>query len=302
MKSSVTALILTLAGAIAARAAESTQFFYEPVPAALTGTLSKVDYGDEAAPSDKGHSVWILRLDRKITVNPKAGSELDVLERDVSEVQLTADDELMNHAALEKGSVTFYGTLSHAANTHHLRPVLMRVSAYQPVAPPVREIRPSPDGKFYVAWLDHDSGPPIGVIRSIMLRFATDQESLFSFVSSPRYTDAVWNSSSTRCVIADAPDNGGPRTWLVSKPPEGEDAWKALKIDPFSELEKAHYQADPDVHHLFRPSFSKIEWLSETTVQFHGFCNSGTYLLTVDATAPDKAPEIHKLSDGHLEK
>ena len=40
-----------------------------------------------------------------------------------------------------------------------------------------------------------------------------------------------------------------------------------------------------------RSSFSKIEWLSDTQVQFRGFCNSGTYLLTVDAAAPDKVPE-----------
>jgi hypothetical protein len=261
-----------------------------------------MDYGEDAAPSDRGHSVGILRLDRTITVNPKDGSELDVLERDVSEVQLMADEGLVNHAALEKSSVTFYGTLFHAASTHHLRPILMRVSAYHAVAPPVREIRPSPDGKFFVAWLDHDSGPPIGVIRSIMLRHTTDQESLFSFVSSPRYTDAVWNPSSTRCVIADAPDNGGPRTWLVSKPPEGEEDWKAQKIDPFAVVEKAHYHADPDVHHLFRPSFSKIEWLSDTRVQFRGICNSGTYLLTMDTTAPDKAPETQKLSAERSDK
>src|ERR1035437_11082386 len=167
MNSFLPALLLSLVAGIAARAADSIQFFYEPVPSTLTGTLSKVDYGEDAAPTDQGHSAWILRLDHTITVNPKDGSELDVLERDVSEVQLMADDGLVNHAALEKGSVTFYGTLLHAANTHHLRPVLMRVSAYQAVAPPVREIRPSPDGKFFVAWLDHDSGPPIGVIRSI---------------------------------------------------------------------------------------------------------------------------------------
>ncbi len=221
MKSFVTALLLTLSGAVAARADGGNQFFYDPVPATLTGTISKVDYAEDAAPADQGHGAWILRLDHTITVNPKAGNELDVLERNVSEVQLTGTNGLVDHAALEKGSVTFHGTLFHAANSHHLRPVLMRASAYQPVAPPVREIRPSPDGKFFVAWLDHDAGPPVGVLRAIVLRHATDQESLFSFVSSPRYTEAVWNPSSTRCVIADAPDNGGPRTWLLSKPPRG---------------------------------------------------------------------------------
>lgn len=302
MKPPALAWLMSFAAVIGVRAEESRQFFYDPVPSTLTGTVSKVANGDGAAPVDKGRSAWILRLDQAITVNPKDGSETDVLESNVSEVQLSGDESLIDHAALEKGSVTLYGKLAHAVTTRHLRSVLMQVSAYQPVAPPVREIRPSPDGKFFVAWLDHDAGPPIGEIRSIILRYTTDQESLFSFVSSPRYTDAAWNPSSTRCVIADAPDNGGPRTWLVSKPPEGQDDWVARKIDPFAAVYKAFRQADPEVYHLFRPSFLKIEWLSETKVRFRGFCNTGTYQLTVDATAPDKEPETVKLSDGLLEK
>lgn len=288
-------LLLILVSEVHAAGEEGRQFFYDPVPTTLTGTVEK-------GPGDPGGNDWVLRLERAITVNPKEGSDVCVLEREVKEVQLMGDSKLIEHAALKKGSVTFHGKLSHAGAGLHPCPVRMQVSAYRPVSPPVREILPSPDGRFFVAWLDHDEGPPIGEIRSIFLRSATDQETLFSFVSSPRDTRAAWNPSSTCCVIADAPDNGGPRTWLVSKPPENEDGWKASRIEPFAELEQAHLRADPEVHHLFRPSFSKIEWLSDTKVRFRARCNSGNYLLTMDVASADKATKVEKLPDDPAEK
>ncbi len=79
----------------------------------------------------------------------------------------------------------------------------------------VREIRKTPDGLFYAGWFDHDAGLPIGIIRPVVVRSATDSQDIFSFVTSPRVTKAAWNAASNRCVIADAPDNGGPGVWLV---------------------------------------------------------------------------------------
>jgi hypothetical protein len=178
----------------------------------------------------------------------------------------------------------------------------MQVGAYQPVTPPTREIRRSPDGKVFVAWVDHDLGPPLGQIRSIFLRYSSDQDTLFSVVSSPRDTKAAWNPASSRCVIADAPDNGGPRTWLaVHKSPEDWE-WKTRPIDPFRELEKKFRDSDPEVHHLFRPSFLGIEWLSDTKVRFRAYCNTGTYFLTLDTDRPDEPAVAEKLSDEFLEK
>ena len=87
---------------------------------------------------------------------------------------------------------------------------------------PAREIRRSPDGRYYVGWFDHDAGAPFGIIRPVVVRSASDPHDIFSFVSVPRSTDAAWNAASTRCVIADAPDNGGLTTWLIyQKTPQG---------------------------------------------------------------------------------
>ncbi len=161
-------------------------------------------------------------------------------------------------------------------------------------------VRYSPNKLYFVAWFDSDAGVPLGVVRSIVVRNASDPEDIFSIVSVPRATHAAWNPASNRCVIADAPDNGGPITWLVYQKKTGK--WDSRRLDPFELLEKAFYKADPEVHHLFRPSFRKIEWLSDTKVCFHGYCNSGTYLITVDTASPDSPPIAKKLSNKWIDE
>src|SRR5687767_1534447 len=102
---------------------------------------------------------------------------------------------------------------------------------------PVREIRRSPDGRYFVGWFDYDAGAPFGLIRPIVVRSSSDFYDIFSFVSVPRSTDAAWNAASTKCVIADAPDNGGPKTWLVyQKTPQ---EWASREIEPFATLYEA---------------------------------------------------------------
>lgn len=165
---------------------------------------------------------------------------------------------------------------------------------------PAREIRRSPDGRYFVGWFDYDAGAPFGLIRPVVFRSATDPYDIFSFVSSPRDTKAAWNSASSRCVIADAPDNGGPKTWLLQR--KAPEEWAVKEIEPFATLYRAFRKADPEVHHLFRPSILKIEWLTDSKVRFRGYCNTGTYLITMDAASPDRPPEIQKLSDKLLDQ
>lgn len=80
-----------------------------------------------------------------------------------------------------------------------------------------REVRLSPDGRHFVGWYDHDAGMPFGIIRPIVLRSVSGSYDMFSLVSVPRCTEAEWNSASSMCIISDAPDNGGPNTWLVQR-------------------------------------------------------------------------------------
>jgi hypothetical protein len=165
---------------------------------------------------------------------------------------------------------------------------------------PAREIRRSPDGRYFVGWFDHDAGAPFGLIRPVVFRSASDPYDIFSFVSSPRYTDAAWNPASSRCVIADAPDNGGPKTWLIyQKTPQ---EWASREIEPLATLETAFRKTDPQVRHLFRPSILKITWLSDTQVRFRGYCNIGTYLITIDTANPKQPPTTTKLSDEWLDE
>lgn len=156
-----------------------------------------------------------------------------------------------------------------------------------------REVRLSPDGLHFVGWYDHNAGLPFGVVRPIMLRSVSGQYDIFSIVSVPRSTSAAWNSASTMCVIADAPDNGGPNTWLVQR--KEDELWDTIKLDPFKEL-CAEYSKTSHGAELWRPSILKIKWISVTTVSFYSYCNLGTYLITIDTTATDKKPVIKKLS------
>jgi hypothetical protein len=161
-----------------------------------------------------------------------------------------------------------------------------------------REVRLSPDGLYFVGWYDHDAGRPFGLVRPIVLRSVSDPYDIFSLVSVPRYTQAEWNSASTMCVIADAPDNGGPNTWVVHR--KKDDQWSTLKLDPFRGL-YAEFSKTPHGAELWRPSILKIRWISDTSVSFHVYCNLGTYLISIDTKDADKKPISKKLSNELLE-
>lgn len=162
-----------------------------------------------------------------------------------------------------------------------------------------REVRLSPDGHYFVGWYDHDAGEPFGVVRPIVLRSVSDPYDIFSKVSVPRSTQAEWNAASSMCVIADAPDNGGPNTWLIYR--KKGDPWVSMKLDPFKSL-YAEFGRTSHGPTLFRPSILKIRWISDTTVNFHVYCNLGTYRITMDTTeGADKNPVGKKLSDQFLE-
>ncbi len=161
-----------------------------------------------------------------------------------------------------------------------------------------REVRISPDGRHFGGWYDHDAGMPFGIVRPIVVRSVEGTYDIFSLVSVPRQTDAEWNSASNRCIVTDAPDNGGPNTWLVYQKQEHE--WASVKLDPFKDLYEEFSKTDHGAS-LFRPSILKIRWVSETAVSFHAYCNLGTYMITIDTKEEGGNPVSKKLSDGLLE-
>ena len=157
-----------------------------------------------------------------------------------------------------------------------------------------REVRLSPDGHYFVGWYDHDAGKPFGEVRPIVLRSVSDPYDIFSLVSVPRSTQAEWNADSTKCVIADAPDNGGPTTWLIYRKKDNQ--WASVKLDPFKEI-YAEFSRTSHGPTLFRPSILSITWVSNTTVSFQAYCNLGSYMITIDTTETDKKPVSKKLQD-----
>jgi hypothetical protein len=179
-----------------------------------------------------------------------------------------------------------------------MTPVLLSASE------PKCEIRHSPDKKHLVAWFDQDVGQPLRDMRSVVLCASDDSTPLFSFVSIPRYTKAAWNPSSDRCLIADAPDNAGPVVWLLQKNSKGD--WSPSLLEPFTSLATEFYNKQSEGKEprstLFRPSLLKIEWLTDTKIRFRGYCNLGTYLMTMDTASPDTAAKVEKLSDKLLEE
>lgn len=167
--------------------------------------------------------------------------------------------------------------------------LLLSLSAGEPGT-----VHPSPDGKFYIGWFDHDAGKPFGLCRSVTLRGPTDPHDYFSFVTTPRNTQITWNKSSTRCILSDAPDNGGPTVWSLVRD-EPTDTWKPVKIDPFTSL-YAEFKRTAHGATLYRPSILKMIWDSETVVLFQTRCNLGEFEIALDVSDPTGQPTSRRLS------
>lgn len=131
----VLAMALTLA-AVFSPAAEPAWVSYEPAVVTLSGTIVKEAFGEDAAPMDVGRHVWILRLDRPISVRGIPKDEINTQEENVREIHLNAEHRKypIPEAAFGKTRFVVKGTLYHAITAHHLRPIVMLVSTIEPAA------------------------------------------------------------------------------------------------------------------------------------------------------------------------
>jgi hypothetical protein len=128
--SATVALLCTLL-----RADETRRVPYEPAVVTLSGVIVEEGYGDDASPLDRGKHAWILRLDRPIFVPAKTGDEIDIEERNVTEIHLNVK-HVENPISKDAFGTTRFlatGTLYHAITTHHLRPIVMLVSNLSPI-------------------------------------------------------------------------------------------------------------------------------------------------------------------------
>src|SRR5205823_5971598 len=113
-------------------AAEAEWVSYEPEVVSLTGKIveTKVS-GEGVAPTDRGKTVWILHLDHPISVHGKPGDDIDMEEKNVTEVHL-ALQKPSNLTKKDFAKVMARGTLFHAHTWHHQRPIVMLVTELKP--------------------------------------------------------------------------------------------------------------------------------------------------------------------------
>ncbi len=144
-------------------------------------------------------------------------------------------------------------------------------------------------------WVDGDPGKPLGLLRTIGVVPIPRGDPVFSLVTFPRCTQAVWNESSSRCAIMNAPDNGNVYFWMVrqaGKEKWGEAIWKTTPFDPMKSLAEA-FLAHWDEHRLWRPGVLSMTWQDDQTLIIEAVDNNGAYSLTVSADDLDH-PKIEK--------
>jgi acetyl esterase/lipase len=109
---------------------------YEPAIETLAGTIveERLSEDEDTPPLDRGKVVWILRLDRPVFVPGKAGDEIDVEEKSVTEIHLNVEHAKFPIAKEAFGKKRFVttGTLYHAHTAHHQRAIVMMVSDLKP--------------------------------------------------------------------------------------------------------------------------------------------------------------------------
>jgi hypothetical protein len=115
-------------------AEERGQVSYEPSVVTLVGTITEEKYDEDAAPIDRGKKAWILRLEQPISVPAKPGDEINVEEKNVTEVHLNVD---RNKHPVPKGTFgktrfAVTGTLYHSHTIHHVRAIVMMVTELKP--------------------------------------------------------------------------------------------------------------------------------------------------------------------------
>jgi hypothetical protein len=80
----------------------------------------------------------ILRLEKPISIKEKPGEPLYPEERNISEIDLGGTGNRVRKDQLGHTRFIVTGTLWHAHNVHHLRPIQMSVSSLEPAKNDIR--------------------------------------------------------------------------------------------------------------------------------------------------------------------
>lgn len=151
----------------------------------------------------------------------------------------------------------------------------------------------SPDESHILEWSDHDAGDTFGKIRKIVFRDAVQPFPILTFISVPKSTDAQWNSTSSKIILADAPDSEEPRVWLIRK--NDDDRWIKERVHLFVGLRTKFAERGQDS--AFNPLILDISWESDALVSFHIISKIGTFLIKVDTADMTVAPITMQISE-----
>lgn len=129
-----TAAIVALCSLPAGASSRGDCLSYETDGVTLLGTVVRKTFPgppnfESVEKGDAPEEAWILHLSKPICVDADPENEMDVAERDVTDVQLALDGDLFSKIeTLKGGRVLLTGTLFHAHTGHHRTSVLMSVS------------------------------------------------------------------------------------------------------------------------------------------------------------------------------
>ncbi len=151
-----------------------------------------------------------------------------------------------------------------------------------------RSIRRSPDGRWEVAWQCQETPTP--KCRVVFSR-VSDARVFFQRSTFPRYIQAVWNRTSTKCLLLDAPDNANTFLWLLRVRPPAATVEKIGDEVIWTEIERARPETRRNEPQVTRLGVQKITWVSHSEVRLHIIYNGVSVVVRIDASKPNR-PQI----------
>jgi hypothetical protein len=116
----------------------------------------------------------------------------------------------------------------------------------------------SPDGNYEACWVDLIRTTGSQGRRLILVTDLTSNKLIFTHATFQRFSGAVWNSSSNKCAIFDAPDNANVYLSLLTKQDTKGQNWAVREID-VSKLAKAR-MPDAFAKKPVRMGIEKLSW------------------------------------------
>jgi hypothetical protein len=157
----------------------------------------------------------------------------------------------------------------------------------------INSTRRSPDGRWEVRWQCQET--PTAKCNLHFSR-VSDGSVVFQHSTFPRFIRALWNRTSTKCLLLDAPDNASTFLWLF-RIQKREVAVEKLDYEAIgTEIERTRPEArQRDPHSATRSGIEKIRWDSDSQLRLDVIYNNVHVIVRVDTSNPNR-PRITVVS------